>query len=83
LHYSINGAKLELSKQGGKMDNMLLEELSKAIGVKLTVRDTNQLERDTLDMQYEKLCRKQQAARQTLVCEIDEEAAMGKSGKLD
>ena len=66
-----------------KMDNMLLEELSKAIGVKLTVRDNKQLEHDTLDMQFEKLCKKQQAARQTVVSEIDEEAAMQKSGRLD
>ncbi len=64
------------------MDNMLLQELSQSIGVKLTVRDNHQLERDTLEMQVEKLIKKQRAAR-VATCEVNEEAAIRAAGKLD
>ena len=65
------------------MDNMLLDKIQ-IPGVTLKVRDREQYMNASLDVRAKHLAKVEMAARKAQEnFEIDEEAAMRKSGKLD
>lgn len=57
-------------------DKQLLDQLSKAVGVKLSIRDNDKLMDETIEHRSAMLERRSQAARDSGVVCVDEECAV-------